>query len=651
MRRNGLIPGLLLGLLLLLVACGEDPPTPPPPAPAAVAPAVVVPAVVEPAPDPAISEKWYAEFMDGQQTGWLHVVWTESEFEGRKTIHDHTESYTVSTRGGGGFLDRFEVAGIIDVERTVDGDLLTIRSEEIRGQRRQVTEQRFTGSGYTLTSEVAGLTEAHEVKCEGLLPTDAEAFLSKKIREGAVRPGEKLTYPSPNFLTGAMETVVLDIERLETLALPTGPCLCYRVRESMEGRPGESTLWLDEEGVLRKARTGRSLLVSTTRERAQEVTSGGHRYSIVVLADPPLPRITSADRSVVTVTLDESEFVEDPVFPKTPFSRVTKQDGRVYTLELLAHDDPRATVELPVADESLAKWLTSTNLLCADAPEVQAAAKEAIGDVTDGREAVVKLLHYVFTRLDKGSGPIPAPTAKEILADGKGDCSEHAVLFVALCRAVGLPARLLSGYAQVGQNWGSHSFTEIWLGKWIGADPTTNELGTRARYIAFGWLSMDDSYPGLVSSQVAGRMRIETNEFEEGGAIVDLSAPPEPRPDRDLLSGLAFAKPPEGWKWVLGAGSGSITGPGVSVDVQIAHGWGDLPPDILKSYLMAGGEDTTFGGLPAVISINAWDAMSWVRLMVPYRRRTLILSLQVEGGTDLSAALEQIEKILAPTLR
>ena len=36
------------------------------------------------------------------------------------------------------------------------------------------------------------------------------------------------------------------------------------------------------------------------------------------------------------------------------------------------------------------------------------------------------------------------------------------------------------------------------------------------RYIAFGWVDTDDSYPGLVSSRVAGRMRIVTNEVEEG---------------------------------------------------------------------------------------------------------------------------------------
>lgn len=649
-----LIPIVLLVLLLFLPACSEDPP-PAVPLPAAPSTGTQIPEpeVEPPAPVPVISEKWYAEFQDGVQTGWLHVVWTESEFEGQPSIHDHTESYSVSTRGGGGNSDRFEVAAKVDVERSASGDLFSLRVEEHRGERMLVTEQKFTGDGYVLTQQVAGLTETHRVNCEVPLPTDTEAYLSGRIRAGEVRAGMKLTFPVANFETGKLDRVVLDIEALETLALPTGPCLCYRVREGVHGRPGESILWLDGEGVFRQARTGNHLITSTTRERAQDVSEGGHHFSIVVHAEPVVPRITSAVRSVVTVTLEESEYLEDPDIPETPFSRVMERDGRVYTMELLAHDDPEATIELPVVNADLGKWLESTNLLCADTPEVQAAAKEAVGDVTDGREAAKRILHYVFTRLRKGSGPIPAPTAKEILAYGGGDCSEHAVLFVALCRAVGIPARLLSGYAQVGDKWGSHSFTEIWLGKWIGADPTTNELGTRARYIAFGWVDRDDSYPGLVSSQAAGRMRIVTNEIEECGEVLDLRKPQQASAGRNHLSGLTFAEAPEGWSCELLGGStyGLIVGPGVHANAQVAHGWGDLPADILISYLMPDGVEVTFAEIPSAISINVSEEQTYMQVMVPYCRRTLILTIEADPDTDLDSALKQIAKIVEPTLR
>src|SRR6185436_20961839 len=132
--------------------------------------------------------------------------------------------------------------------------------------------------------------------------------------------------------------------------------------------------------------------------------------------------------------------------------------------------------------------------------------------------------------------PIPEPTAVEILEDGGGDCSEHCVLFVTLCRAAGIPARRLSGYAQVGDMWGAHSFSEVWLGRWIGCDPTTNDFGTKARYVAFGWNDDPDSFPGTVSSRVSGRMSIRTVEFTEGERTWKTAEIDEPKGREDVLA-------------------------------------------------------------------------------------------------------------------
>ena len=57
-----------------------------------------------------------------------------------------------------------------------------------------------------------------------------------------------------------------------------------------------------------------------------------------------------------------------------------------------------------------------------------------------------RIAAFVFT-LEKQSPEISDTTAVEILKERRGDCSEHAVLFVALCRAAGIPARRCSGAA------------------------------------------------------------------------------------------------------------------------------------------------------------------------------------------------------------
>ena len=78
-----------------------------------------------------------------------------------------------------------------------------------------------------------------------------------------------------------------------------------------------------------------------------------------------------------------------------------------------------------------------------------------------------------------------------MLQNGAGDCTEHAVLVVALMRAAGIPARVVDGIVFASDRGGQgmagyHAWAEIWLGQWIGVDATVDETGTSARYLNFG---------------------------------------------------------------------------------------------------------------------------------------------------------------------
>jgi transglutaminase-like putative cysteine protease len=75
---------------------------------------------------------------------------------------------------------------------------------------------------------------------------------------------------------------------------------------------------------------------------------------------------------------------------------------------------------------------------------------------------------------------------------GKGDCTEYSDLFVALCRAKNIPARVVSGYA-VGYSPSSsrHNWTEVYLHDygWIPFDPSAGDVkSTTARDNAFSSL-------------------------------------------------------------------------------------------------------------------------------------------------------------------
>jgi transglutaminase-like putative cysteine protease len=71
-------------------------------------------------------------------------------------------------------------------------------------------------------------------------------------------------------------------------------------------------------------------------------------------------------------------------------------------------------------------------------------------------------------------------TAAQALELGRGVCQDHAHLFIACCRARGVPARYVSGYVDPGHNEeaASHAWADVWIeGEgWVSVDITHRVL-------------------------------------------------------------------------------------------------------------------------------------------------------------------------------
>jgi hypothetical protein len=77
------------------------------------------------------------------------------------------------------------------------------------------------------------------------------------------------------------------------------------------------------------------------------------------------------------------------------------------------------------------------------------------------------------------------PNALEVLRTRVGDCNEHTQLFVALARAIGLPARIAAGLAYVDGKFYYHAWPEVLLGDWVPVDPTFGQFPADAAHIRF----------------------------------------------------------------------------------------------------------------------------------------------------------------------
>ncbi len=102
-----------------------------------------------------------------------------------------------------------------------------------------------------------------------------------------------------------------------------------------------------------------------------------------------------------------------------------------------------------------------------------------------------------------------APTALDVLSRMAGDCTEHALVFTALARALGIPSRVVGGVMYCGDELGAfawHAWAEIHDGaRWITIDPTWNQMPVDATHIKLDedGLDGDESW-----TQFLGRLEL-----------------------------------------------------------------------------------------------------------------------------------------------
>ena len=102
--------------------------------------------------------------------------------------------------------------------------------------------------------------------------------------------------------------------------------------------------------------------------------------------------------------------------------------------------------------------------------EVRDKAYEIVGSVRDKREQAYLLFRWVRDNI-KYKYPPKVSGNLATLHSRRGDCGESSFLFVSLCRALGIPARVVFGRI-VGEDGKTtpHAWAEAYMGGWLSVD-------------------------------------------------------------------------------------------------------------------------------------------------------------------------------------
>lgn len=120
-------------------------------------------------------------------------------------------------------------------------------------------------------------------------------------------------------------------------------------------------------------------------------------------------------------------------------------------------------------------------------------AAKAVGSTKNAAQAVQRIEQFVHKYINNKNLSVGYASALEVAQSREGDCTEHAVLTAALCRAVGIPAKVLFGIAYV-KDW--HGKKEVFLphawvianvgGTWVPLDASLGSAGVGRIILASG---------------------------------------------------------------------------------------------------------------------------------------------------------------------
>ena len=521
--------GLLLGLVLL--ACGgchrtrvDAPSKAPPDGSVVVAPSDSgvppkpsgQPANTRPLPE---GGTWYVSTIEGARVGYERSATTEFTRDGQELVRVEWLSHMAIRRSG----EHIEVDVQFTSIETLGGQLLEFEGSLSQGPTPMRIGGRVVGDELKIETTTKGK------RATASIPWSAEYGGFRAVEESLSRkpmePGEARTIVAllPGF--NVLGTTELVARQFEPVKLPTGSHDLLRIDTTTTfpgGPPMEGSTWTDRMGEVLKSRLeAMSIeLIRATRAEALEET-GPVEIDLVrdvkVEVDRPLPLPHQTKRVRYRVTLDGGDPAS--VFVSGPSQEVKSIDPHTAEVTVFAirpdspAGNPEAVDDPPGADD-----LQPNNLIQSDYPAIVAKAKEAAGDEQDPWLAAAALERCAAEVITKSGYSQAFATAAEVIESAEGDCTEHAVLLAALCRARKIPARVAIGLVYIDQAFYYHMWTEVHVrGRWIPLDATRAQGGIGAAYLKMahnnlqGGSALASFLPVL---EVIGRLKIEILEVE-----------------------------------------------------------------------------------------------------------------------------------------
>jgi len=380
------------------------------------------------------------------------------------------------------YQDAFLYLNILNESHPVD---MRIRASLSRDMLLKDFSFHFTSPFYKMDAE--GKVDGHDVHFSfttgketvtDVIHLQKPPFLSTNRRsyllEQGLQPGDKLKIPYFDPISLAGKDTVMEYKGRKKILVKNRIYNLHHFVEIFSGIKINS--WLDDGGkVIKEESPAGFVFIAEPEFKATDIKVTGRE----ILSSVSIPLkggsldLSGHNRMRYHLTLP-AETTFDLDKDRQSF------DGDILTVNLESLPDSAA-----VACAGYTEELDSTPYIQTKNKRITELAQKETGKAASDLERVKILSAWVFNNLEKRP-VLGIPDALTTLSTKMGDCNEHAALFAALARNVGIPTRVVAGVTFFEGAFYYHAWNEVCLdSSWYSLDTTKNQFPADLSHLKF----------------------------------------------------------------------------------------------------------------------------------------------------------------------
>jgi hypothetical protein len=441
----------------------------------------------------APEETWMVCYAGGAKVGYSHTRMEPVTENGEKLLrYSYNDQLTMKR-----FRDTTVVRTRLSSLETIDGCIVDFRSEIMTGPGAVVTQGRYDDGKLAIQVTTQDKTENHSIPWN---PQWGGFFADQRsLRKEPMNPRETRRLKALLPIVNQAGEIRMNAVGYEAAGLLSGSRQLLRIDAATDlGMTQLKTiLWTDETGKVWKTRD-LQLGLEAYRTTKEDALSGENSTAldlgdaIVIQIDRRLEDPHHTRRIVYRARLKDGEVKSLFATGATQSVKIVDDRTAEVTVRAIRPDEP-PELDVAEADRPTEADSAPSAMIQSDDARVMTMAGEAAPDETDAWDLACAFERHVKQRIRLKNYSTAMATAAEVAKSLEGDCTEHAMLLAALCRARKIPARVAIGlvYYPAAGGFAYHMWTEAWIeNRWVPLDATLGLGGIGAAHLKFAHSSM-----------------------------------------------------------------------------------------------------------------------------------------------------------------